>query len=30
MNTVLFGIIIGLASIITMILIQRILDNPNS
>lgn len=30
MNTVLFGIIIGLASIITMIVIQRVLDNPNS
>ena len=30
MNTVAFGIIIGLAAIITMFLIQKTLDNPNS
>lgn len=30
MNTVVFGIIIGLATILTLILIQRVLDNPNS
>jgi hypothetical protein len=30
MNTVAFGIFIGLASIITVWLIQKTLDNPNS
>ena len=30
MNSVAFGIAIGLLSIITMFLIQKILDNPNS
>lgn len=30
MNTVLFGIIIALATVMTMVYIQRILDNPNS
>jgi len=30
MNTVMFGIVIGLVTILTMVLIQRVLDNPNS
>jgi hypothetical protein len=30
MNSVIFGVIIGLATIITMFLIQKTLDNPNS
>ncbi len=30
MNSVAFGIAIGILSILTMILIQRTLDNPNS
>ena len=30
MNTVAFGIFIGLASILTMGIIQKTLDNPNS
>lgn len=30
MNTVAFGIFIGLASILTMWIIQKTLDNPNS
>lgn len=30
MNSVVFAVAIALAAIITMILIQRILDNPNS
>jgi len=30
MNTVAFGIFIGLASIFTMWIIQKTLDNPNS
>jgi hypothetical protein len=30
MNTVAFGIAIGLATIIVMFLIQKVLDNPNS
>ena len=30
MNTVIFGVIIGLATIITLFLIQKTLDNPNS
>lgn len=30
MNTVAFGIFIGLASILTMWVIQKTLDNPNS
>jgi hypothetical protein len=30
MNSVIFGVMIGLASIITMFLIQKILDSPNS
>jgi hypothetical protein len=30
MNTVAFGIAIGLATIIVMFLIQKTLDNPNS
>jgi hypothetical protein len=30
MNTVAFGIFIGLLAIITMFLIQKVLDNPNS
>jgi hypothetical protein len=30
MNSVIFGVIIGLLAIITMFLIQKILDNPNS
>ena len=30
MNTVLFGIAIGLLTILTMVLIQKTLDNPNS
>ena len=30
MNSVAFGIAIALAAVITMFLIQKILDNPNS
>ena len=30
MNSVGFGIAIGLLTIITMFLIQKVLDNPNS
>ena len=30
MNTVGFGIFIGLATIIVIFLIQKVLDNPNS
>jgi hypothetical protein len=30
MNSVIFGVIIGLLSIITIFGIQKILDNPNS
>jgi len=30
MNTVIFGVVIGLATIITIFLIQKTLDNPNS
>jgi hypothetical protein len=30
MNTVAFGIFIGLAAILTMWIIQKTLDNPNS
>ena len=30
MNSVVFGVIIGLLSIITIFLIQKTLDNPNS
>ena len=30
MNTVAFGIAIGLLTIIVMFLIQKVLDNPNS
>ncbi len=30
MNSVAFGIAIGLATIIVMFLIQKVLDNPNS
>jgi hypothetical protein len=30
MNSVGFGIFIGLLAIITMFLIQKVLDNPNS
>jgi hypothetical protein len=30
MNTVIFGIVIGLATIFTMFMIQKTLDNPNS
>lgn len=30
MNTVGFGIFIGLATVIVMFLIQKVLDNPNS
>ena len=30
MNSVVFGIAIGLAAILTMFLIQKTLDNPNS
>jgi hypothetical protein len=30
MNSVGFGIFIGLATIIVMFLIQKVLDNPNS
>jgi hypothetical protein len=30
MNTVLFGVIIGLASVLAIFLIQKVIDNPNS
>lgn len=30
MNTVLFGVIIGLASMLAIFLIQKVIDNPNS
>jgi hypothetical protein len=30
MNSVAFGIFIGLATIIVMFLIQKVIDNPNS
>lgn len=30
MNTVMFGIFIGLISLLTIIGIQKVLDNPNS
>jgi hypothetical protein len=30
MNTVLFGVIIGVASILAIVIIQGVLDNPNS
>ena len=30
MNSVVFGIIIGLLSIITIFAIQKVIDNPNS
>jgi hypothetical protein len=30
MNTVGFGIFIGLVTVITMFYIQKVLDNPNS
>jgi hypothetical protein len=30
MNTAAFGIIIGVLAILSLIIIQRILDNPNS
>jgi hypothetical protein len=30
MNSVAFGIAIGLLTILTMFLIQKVLDNPNS
>ncbi len=30
MNTIFFGIIIGVASILAMVVIQSVLDNPNS
>ena len=30
MNTVLFAIIIGVLSVLAMVIIQAVLDNPNS
>lgn len=30
MNSVLFAVIIGVMSLASMVIIQRILDNPNS
>lgn len=30
MNTVVFGIIIAVATLITMFLIQKVLDSPNN
>jgi hypothetical protein len=30
MNTVLFAIIIGVMSVLAMVIIQSVLDNPNS
>jgi hypothetical protein len=30
MNSVVFGVIIGILTVITMFLIQKVLDNPNS
>jgi hypothetical protein len=30
MNSVLFGVIIGLLTVITMFFIQKVIDNPNS
>jgi hypothetical protein len=30
MNSVAFGVIIALATVLTMFLIQKVLDNPNS
>ena len=30
MNSVLFGVIVGLLTVITMFFIQKVIDNPNS
>jgi hypothetical protein len=30
MNSVVFGVIIAVATVLTMFLIQKILDNPNT